>query len=50
MMIDFYEALHAGQWARYFTFILLFSHYFRLVGLSTIMTPIMQIRKLRLRS
>ena len=47
-MIDFYEALHAGQWARYFTCILLFSHYFSLVGLIVIMTPIMQIRKLRL--
>ena len=50
MMIDFYEALHAGQWAKYFTCILLFSHYFSLVGLIVIMTPIMQIRKLRLRN
>ena len=36
--------------ARYFTFILLFSHYFSLVGLIVVMTPIMQIRKLRLRN
>lgn len=49
IIINFYEALCARQWAKYFIFIVLFSHYFSLVRLSIIMTPIMQIRKLRLR-